>query len=155
MSTDRAAWIAETLDLQSAMLKVLHAESTEEWLQLELTLAQVKALFVLHVDAPAQGYAPGTLTIGALAERLGVGVPTASHLVERLVQLGMVQRREDEADRRRAFVAPTPRATELVERLRTLRIERMRRWLERLDDGELRALADGLRGLVRVTQERG
>jgi DNA-binding MarR family transcriptional regulator len=141
---EREARVAEAIELQSCMLKILHAETTEEWLQLELTLAQVKALFVLHLDAPP--------TIGALAERLGVGVPTASHLVERLVQLGMAERREDETDRRRAFVQPTARATELVERLQTLRIERMRRWLSRLTDDELEGVTVGLRGLIRVTQ---
>jgi DNA-binding MarR family transcriptional regulator len=155
VSEDRAARIEEVLDLQSAMVRVMHAGSTEEWLQLELTLAQVKALFVLHDDsAQSRHVAPGLLTIGALAERLGVGVPTASHLVERLVQLGMVERREDETDRRRALVAPTPRATELVDRLRTLRIERMRRWLEKMDDQELRGCLTGLQGMLRVARER-
>src|SRR5439155_11531977 len=104
--------------------------------------AQIKALFALWGEPPA--------TIGALADRLGIGVPTASHLVERLVQLGMVERREDESDRRRAFVVPTAQGTALVDRLRALRQGQMRRWLGQLDDAELVLIEQAFALLVRA-----
>src|SRR5436853_256415 len=110
---DRARLIERVVDSHLDLLRAMQAEVTDEWLQMELTLAQIKALFALWREPPA--------TIGALADRLGIGVPAASHLVERLVQLGMVERREDESDRRRAFVVPTAQGTGLVDRLRALR----------------------------------
>lgn len=139
--------IEQAVNQHFELLRAMHAESTDDWMQVDLTLAQIKALFALWHQAP--------LTIGALGERLGVGVPTASHLVERLVQLGLVERREDEADRRRTHVSPSAAGAALVDRLRAVRGEQLRRWLERLDEDELAALTQGFDALLRVEKRSG
>jgi DNA-binding MarR family transcriptional regulator len=141
----RAELIAEAVCQHFELMRAMHADATDDWIQIDLTLAQIKALFALWQEPP--------MTIGALGERLRVGVPTASHLVERLVQLGMVDRREDESDRRRAYVSPTAAGAELVGRLRAARSELLTRWLNRLDDEELAALGKGLSALVRRSQD--
>ena len=138
----RAELIERAVNQHFELLRAMSAEATDDWLQVDLTLAQIKALFALWHQAP--------MTIGALGERLGVGVPTASHLVERLVQLGLVERREDESDRRRAHVSPTEAGAALVDRLRALRAEQLRRWLERLNEDDLGALTRGFDALLRV-----
>jgi DNA-binding MarR family transcriptional regulator len=138
--TRRAELIAEAVCQHFELMRAMHADATDDWIQIDLTLAQIKALFALWQEPP--------MTIGALGERLRVGVPTASHLVERLVQLGMVDRREDESDRRRAYVSPTEEGVALVDRLRAARSEQLTRWMDRLGDDELQALAKGLSALV-------
>jgi len=101
----------------------------DDWLQLDLTTAQLKALFALSLEQPA--------TIGVLAQRLGVGLPAASHIVERLVRLRLVSRYEDAADRRRAYAQLTGEGEALLSRLREGSRERIRAHLTRLTDAQL------------------
>jgi DNA-binding MarR family transcriptional regulator len=49
--------------------------------------------------------AEGPTTVSALAEALGVSLPAASTLTRALEEEGLVERREDPADRRRTVVA--------------------------------------------------
>jgi predicted transcriptional regulator len=55
--------------------------------QLNLSLPQIKVLTIL---APA-----GALTVGQIGEWVHVGQSAASHMVDRLVQAGLVERGED------------------------------------------------------------
>ncbi len=106
-----------------------------EWVELDLSMAQVKVLFVLAQVEPA--------TVTAIGERLGVGLSTASHLVDRLVQERLALRDEDPEDRRRALVRLSARGHELINRLHQGREEFMRRLLTRIDDDGLKALLTG------------
>ncbi|MHB9059136.1 MAG: MarR family winged helix-turn-helix transcriptional regulator, partial [Bacillota bacterium] len=68
-------------------------------------MGQIKGLFALAKS--------GGATIGRLAERLGVGEPTASLLVDRLVRQGWVVRGEDPEDRRRTIASLSKEGTDL------------------------------------------
>lgn len=57
------------------------------------------------------------ITIGELAERLGIRPHSAVGLVDRLVRRGLVRRRADRADRRQVTVALTPEAEAVLARL--------------------------------------
>ncbi len=56
-------------------------------------------------------------TIGDLAERLQIKHHSASLLVERCVQRGLLRREADQADRRRALVSLTPEGDDVLERI--------------------------------------
>jgi DNA-binding MarR family transcriptional regulator len=56
------------------------------WLMLELTFAQARALIILAVRKE--------LTVSQLGRLLGVGNPTASILIQQLVERGLVTRTE-------------------------------------------------------------
>ena len=109
--------MAETNDEQQqavaatyrAMIRAMKGATIVDWVELDLTLAQLKVLFVLSDD--------GVTTIGQVAEHLGIGQPTASHLVDKLVQVGLAARAADPTDRRRAVPRLTPRGEEMVDRL--------------------------------------
>jgi MarR family transcriptional regulator, organic hydroperoxide resistance regulator len=131
--------IDNALQAQKQIVQAMHAAAEPTWLQLDLTMAQLKGLFAL-ADSP--------MTIGQLADVLGSGKPAASILVERLVQLGLVERAEDALDRRRTIARVTARGEELVARLRQGGRERLRTWLSRLGDDDLAALVQGLRALA-------
>ena len=141
----RERLIDEALDLQRQIYTALQAGAFPQWLQLDLTMAQLKALFSLAGSGPT--------TIGQLADTLDIGRPAASILTERLVQLGLVERTEDRLDRRRTFARLTPRGEELVLRLRQGGRERLRAWLERLADEELDALIRASRAVVAAAGE--
>src|SRR5436305_10823750 len=129
------------MQAQNLIARAMHTAAEPTWLQLDLTIGQLKGLFTL-ADSP--------MTIGQLAEALGSGKPAASILVERLVQLGLVERAEDLLDRRRTIARVTARGEELTARLRQGGRERLRAWLSRLGDDDLAALVQGLRALAAV-----
>lgn len=121
----------------------LQLSTVQEWIDLDLSGAQVKLLFVLGAEGPT--------TIGKLAEKLSVSAPTASQLVEKLVQLGHVTRTADPHDRRQVHAEVTPQGRERMQRLRSGNLDDLSRYLDRLNDDELEALLVGLRALARVS----
>ena len=125
-------------------MRTVVAANTPDWVQLEMPIGQIKALFTIaHSEK---------LTIGQLAEMLILGQSATSILVERLVQQGLVQRVEDPADRRRTFVELTGGGLQLAVRLREGRRDRLHDWLVQLPEEDLSALVPGLGALARVTE---
>src|SRR5262249_8926451 len=76
-----------------AGLRRLGDEMTGSWLELALSMAQLKALLVIDRAPHA--------TITVVSERLRVGASAASLTIDRLVRAGLAARSEDELDRRR------------------------------------------------------
>lgn len=112
------------------------------WFDLELSMAQFKALLALARAAPAP--------ISSVAETLGISLPTASHLVDRLEQAGLVARTTDVEDRRRTLASLTPVGQALVAQLSASRHEHLRLWLTHMPTDELAALARGLQALAAI-----
>lgn len=130
------------LELYQTAVRALHEQGAPAWHDVELSVAQLKALFTL-VDA-------GPTPIGGVAARLRVGLPAASSLVDRLVDHGLVARREDQLDRRRTLAQPTAAGEQLALRLRHGSREALRSWLEQMDPADLDALVRGLRAIVAI-----
>ena len=116
------------LTLYRDLSRVLHERGAPAWLQTELTFAQLRALFTLADYGPTP--------IGGVAGRLGIGLPAASSLVDRLVEQGLVQRREDPFDRRRTLAQTTGAGQALSQRRRQGSREALRAWLEQMDGEE-------------------
>lgn len=114
------------------------------WITADLTTSQVKAIILL-------GYY-GPLSVGKLAELLGVGNPAASIVVQQLVEQELAERAEDTADRRRTLVSLTEKGSQLMSGQREQREGKVRDWLSQLDDDELAALRRGLVSLVGVAR---
>jgi DNA-binding MarR family transcriptional regulator len=128
-------------ELHDLVFRCVHTMAIPDWLQLQLTISQLKGLFTIATY--------GSLSIGELARRLGVSLPTASTLVEALVGLGYVSRHEDGEDRRRTLTRLTIEGETLVGRLQLGRQQMLRESLGRLGADELASLVRGLRALVR------
>ena len=139
MATEREALIEEIIAAHHTMLRAISASAPSVWMELDLSMAQLKTLVILHNT--------GAVTIGQVAEALGVGVPTASHLVDRLVQAQLAVRAEDPDDRRRTLAVLAPQGKELAEQLHQGSRDQLRRWLTLLDDAKLAMLLEGLRAL--------
>lgn len=132
--------IERGLDLYRVTVKALHHEAAPVWHEVELSMAQLRALFIL-VDG-------GPMPIGRLARQAGIGLPAASSLVERLVEHGVAVRREDLVDRRRTLASPSEAGELLAQRLRQGSREALRGWLQRLPPERLAALVSGLEALA-------
>lgn len=82
---------------------------------LGLSMDHWRVLAVLHAR-------PG-LTMTAVADQAVVPAATLTRLVDKLVEVGLVVRRVDSADRRRAVTALSPRGAALAETLAELEQE--------------------------------
>ncbi len=73
--------------------------------------------------------APGrdVLSVGEIAAALMIRPHSAVELIDRLVQLGLVERRADAADHRRVNIALTEAADAALEDLSTAHLEELRR----------------------------
>jgi len=71
-------------------------------------LAESGELAPRHLTAFALVALEGPMTVSELAAREGLAVSTASLLVTQLSEAGLVERREDVADRRRTVVSVSP-----------------------------------------------
>jgi DNA-binding MarR family transcriptional regulator len=89
----------------------------------------------------------GAATVGDLARRQGVSLPTISRMVDGLVRAGLVDRAEDPRDRRTVRLEVTRRGRELMERGRARRITRLAAELSQLEPSELTALEQGVAAL--------
>ena len=119
--------------------------AVSHWLMLELTFAQARALFMLA--------ARKELTVSQLAKLLDVGKPTASVLVQQLVERELVTRTEHATDRRNTIVRLSPKGEEIGAGRQREREKQWQRWLGQLSDEELMALAHGLSAIVTVVKK--
>jgi len=90
----------------------------------------------------------GPSSVGELAERLRLAPATASLLLNELSRAGLVERHEDEHDRRRTIVSVPPEQRRLFQQLADERIGLIRRTLSRLEPEAQAHFAEGLRILA-------
>jgi DNA-binding MarR family transcriptional regulator len=128
--------VDQAIGAMMRLYRALHSEASTRWLDLDLTLTQVKAIFTLAHERNA--------TVGELARALGIGNAGASILVDRLVRLGLAERADDPADRRRTIVRLSAGGEALVTELSQGRREQIHAVLAHLAPDDLRALAQGL-----------
>src|SRR5450759_1693456 len=99
------------------------------WLAQDLTLAQVRTLFLIARRAP--------LPMGRIAEILGVSVASASGIVDRLERHGLVVRQHRTDDRRIVDCVLTDVGRGLIDEMSGRRIEMARQALGLLAPDEL------------------
>lgn len=109
-----------------------------------LTLGQTKALLLLASEGPEQA-----LTVGDVADRLGISLPSASRSTDGLVCAGLVERSEDPDDRRVRRLRLTPEGDELAVGFLTARLDGIEEFTSGLDEHERSALDSALAVLLK------
>jgi DNA-binding MarR family transcriptional regulator len=137
----------EILDHYASLMRHVADWHTSEFLGVDVTMSQAKVMYVASVR-------PG-IGMSALAAELGVSLSAVSGLVDRLVAIGYLERREEPSDRRQQLVALTAAGAAALDVLRELRAELMRRLMAGLDAAELASLRDGLAALDREARHLG
>ncbi len=120
----------------------MHSPEVPAWAEQELTFGQMRLLFLLGRHGPSP--------MSRIAEWLGVGLPTASGIVDRVERHGLVVRHHRLDDRRVVDCQLTDSGRRLVDEIYGLRLEMMRQFLSVLDDDELGRMT----ALLRVVRER-
>lgn len=96
----------------------------------DLTFPQYNALLAVR-DA-------GTLGVKHLAERLNVSPPSASTMVDRLVEMHLLQREQNPADRRSVLIHLSEEGQRTIEAMETGILHFIVELMEELGDGRVR-----------------
>lgn len=137
--------IEQTVTDTLRMLQALKSRGDSSWLQVDLTMRQFKALFLLY---PVEG-----LPMKRLAEGLGVSVTAITGLVDRLVEHDLVWRDQDPEDRRLVIARLTNSGRAVVERLQNLRRDRLARVFWRLSADDLQVIDKAVRLVYKAVME--
>jgi DNA-binding MarR family transcriptional regulator len=137
---DRSDIVAEVIAGYEALMQRLADTHTPEFLEIAISMPQVKLLYLLG--------AGGELHMSALVHRLGVSLSTISGLVDKVVDQGLASRREDPADRRQVMVGLTPAGHDFIDRFRELNARQMRELLDLLGDDDLARVRDAMAALT-------
>jgi DNA-binding MarR family transcriptional regulator len=101
--------VHDVVTLLRELLHAILAASVPTWVDLQLTLPQLRTLFIIAHSKKS--------SVVQISKHLGIGEPTASHLADRLAQVGLIERSEDPVDRRRTILRLSPKGEELIEKL--------------------------------------
>ncbi len=111
-----------------------------------LTVPQLLTLQLLRLA--------GAHTVSEIADKTALSRPATSHLVERLVEMGLVVRAEDANDRRQKQVSLSEKGTAVIDRLSQARRSHVAQAIESLTPGTRGRLAEALEEVQRELEER-
>jgi len=123
-----------------------HGPDVPEWVAQELIFGQMRLLFLLSKHGPSP--------MSHIAEWLGVGLPTASGIVERVERHGLVARQHRLDDRRVVDCQLTDAGLHLIDEISGMRLEMMRRFLGVLTEDELAEMARLITLVLERTRSR-
>ena len=107
-----------------------------------VTLAQMKTLFVLEFKQSA--------TLSEVARTLGVSMPAASEVVDRLVRAGLVRRVQSESDRRRVVLTLRSGGRRVLGRLARSRREKFEKLAKVVGTSGTRRMVAALETLEKI-----
>ena len=132
----REAVIGRIVATFEAMMHSVASAHAPEFLGVGVTMSQAKVLYLVQA-APS-------LRMSDLSARLGVSLSTVSGVVDRLVDQGLLNRRDDPADRRHVVLRLTDAGATQLELFRELNEGQIRTLLARIDAADLVAIGRAL-----------
>ena len=132
----REAVIGRIVATFEAMMHSVASAHAPEFLGVGVTMSQAKVLYLVQA-------APG-LRMSDLSARLGVSLSTVSGVVDRLVDQGLLNRRDDPADRRHVVLRLTDAGATQLELFRELNEGQIRALLSRIDATDLAVIGQAL-----------
>jgi DNA-binding MarR family transcriptional regulator len=130
------------LDLHQEYMRRLSVGAVGAWLQLDLTLPQLRLLYLLARE--------GSATPGALARTLRLAPSTVTGLLDRLDERGLVRRDDDPSSRRCVVASATEAGAALIDDLVASRREQLSALFARLSEEERARITEAFRLLVAV-----
>ena len=135
----RDSLISELVDEMTAWSPRDRINVFRSWLKGSLSLIHLHVLTVLEDGGP--------IPMSHLADLLDVSVASATGIVSRMEERGLVERRHGETDRRVVLVRPTEAGIAIFRDMTEHRRQQLTVLFTRLADGELTALLTGLRAM--------
>jgi MarR family transcriptional regulator, organic hydroperoxide resistance regulator len=141
---EKSRLINQVIELHRRVNHSLRFSSQDAWMQLSLTVPQVKSLFFITDQ--------GTTNFKNLAVALKVTQSNLTGVIDRLVEQNMVSRTENPDDRRMVMLQATEQGETLVSDLRERRISQLSQALADLSPEDLDSIVTGLSLLARVIE---
>ncbi|RLC97111.1 MAG: MarR family transcriptional regulator [Chloroflexi bacterium] len=116
-----------------------------EWLSADLTMTQLRVVVVLFREGPVR--------MSALASSLGLGLATATGVVDRLVDRGYVVREGLPSDRRVVMCRLSAKGEKLMTRLWQAGQDQIRRMLEIMTCSQLEQVAKGTEAFIEAARQ--
>ena len=142
---------ASPADLRNALIEELTAYAPSRQMHLmrhwpggRMSLVHLNVLFVLSAEGP--------LPMSRLADLLDVSQASATGIVDRMEQRGLVVRERADDDRRVIRVVLSPQGEALIAGVAAEHRDKLARLLEALPEGDAAALLQGLRAMRRARQ---
>jgi len=137
---DKEKLIESTLELADRGFRELFAFLPKEWLSLDLTAGQLRALLFLYTNGPTR--------MSDISSALGVSMATATGIIDRMVERGIVIRESDPNDRRIVRCRVSREGEKLVSGLWLSWSERAKVMLKALDRPRLLAVKGFLEAML-------
>ena len=137
--TQRTLMVVEVVDELTAWKPQDREKVFRTWLRGSLSLIHLHVLTVLEAD--------GAMPMSHLADTLDVSVASATGIVTRMEERGLVERRHDHEDRRVVLVQPTEAGLAVFTDMMAARREHLTGVLARLSEDELEAFLVCLRAV--------
>ena len=141
--SDRTQLIERVLELEEKVYRALRPIVPKEWLSVDLTMSQLKVLLLLFTDGPAR--------MSVLASALGVSMTTATGIVNRMVQHGLLVRDNDPEDRRAVVCKLSEKGQELMTCLWEVGQTRVRSLLDQMTLPELHTISEAMETILDAT----
>lgn len=139
---DSAGLVDEAVRLLPQIVKRMQASYNGYAEASGLTLGQMKTLSFLYHN--------GRSPVGEIAEGLGLAMPTASELVDKLAERDLVERETNPENRRQVLVSLTETGTAIGTQIFELRRAQIREAFADLDTSEQQVVVRGLRALCQA-----
>ena len=137
---DKEKLIQTTLELGDRGFRELFVFLPKEWLSLDLTTGQFRTLLLLFTNGPTR--------MSDISSALGVSMATATGVIDRMVERGIVVRESDPNDRRIVLCRVSPEGEKLVSGLWHSWSKRGEEMLRALDRPKLLAVRAMLEALL-------
>ncbi|MFA5079496.1 MAG: MarR family transcriptional regulator [Dehalococcoidia bacterium] len=137
--TEKSETIDRILSRVEGAFRQLLPLAHQELLDLDLTTPQLKVVLLLYLGGHAR--------MSALAAALGVSLATATGIIDRLIDRGLVIRENSSEDRRVVICRLSEKGHELTDRLYVSARERARDLLQGLTEAQLNKLDEALSSL--------
>ena len=141
---DKEELVKQVIDLQRKINRVLRSQIPDAWMELSLTIAQLKSLFFISSQ--------GSTNLSKLAAALGVTSANVTGIVDRLVEQGLISRAQNPEDRRMSLLQATDKGQALITDLRERQMSLLSNVLYNMSQDKLAALVQGLSSLLKACE---
>lgn len=108
-----------------------------------------------HVQVLSMLSEQEALSVSEISKRLDIAKPNITPLVDRLMQMGLVDRKRDTTDRRVVNVIILPKGIEKLDAIRRTIAENVQQQAEQISAADFRELAEALGSITRILSQMG
>jgi MarR family transcriptional regulator, organic hydroperoxide resistance regulator len=142
---EKADLIKAIIEKQRIVKGYLGQEDPGAWLEVSLTIAQIKSMFFIANES--------SVNFRTLAKALKVTPSNVTGIIDRLVEQQLVSRKENPEDRRMSMLQLTAKGTKLISGLREMRDTQMLKVLKNLSEDELNTIMKGYTSMAKAVND--